>query len=252
MAPGNETQAHVKSIDCAEVVSRIIGLPDYKSTGRPIPVGQDVVLHIVEFAGDRALVDASDLVPESVHLIVDGAGGYRAFIPGETEAMREGHLSEFETPGFTTRIWIDFSIHDARLFNSHFGQVPDTPQWDGVKSGFFNLEDGIAAHLELRNITLRQIEAQAPGAVAALRVELEGVCRDELKLVQALREDYKACWGSMAGFPKSRPDVLAEAALLSNANPSPDLCGFEIENFGPVSTTCDPELDLPLQNSLSF
>jgi len=53
-------------------------------------------------------------------------------------------------------------------------------------------------------------------------------------LAREARGCYAACWGDDDWYPASPEDALYEIALASNANPSPDIMGFEIVGMNPI------------------
>lgn len=54
-------------------------------------------------------------------------------------------------------------------------------------------------------------------------------------LVSKARDRYEDCWGDDNWYPASPEDALYEVALASNANPSPDIMGFEFVSLNPVT-----------------
>lgn len=193
--------------------------------------------------GNLMLVTFRTQDEPELHLFVDGSGGYHAMLLGKEVSLRDGHMSEFDTDGFTIDIEITLSVLDDDAFRNAFGGLPGEDGWDAVAAGFFNMNDALRQHLSLAQRDAGTTQMQDGSGRDARAILITASCHNEAGMMAALREEFLGCWGSFSGFPGSRVEAVVEAALISNQNPCPSHCGFQIEDFNEVAPLSDMDLE---------
>lgn len=229
-------QGMLKSLEMdGELITRMTGLKGYSQSGETVDINDNTRLSI--FKSPKY---------DDLHLIIDGAGGYRCFQPETSLIMRSGHLSEFDTKGFEQTVDIFINITDEDVFRKTFGGFPGEDSWDSVPAGFFQMNKDMSDLFSLKQIFAGPMNPD--DFPHDMMITLKATCLDEARMMAELNEIYSALWGGQDGFPGSRSDAVVEACLISNDNPGPDECGFEIEHYcthepveEPVQTLSSPE-----------
>jgi len=89
--------------------------------------------------------------------------------------------------------------------------------------------------VDAKTAGLSGIECSAPTVKNGfLAFETRAHVEDFGALVREARGCYANCWADDDWYPASPEDALYEIALASNANPSPDVMGFEIVGMTPI------------------
>ena len=229
------------SVPLDGIPARITGIAGYGwESSADLPGGQK--LHIFKLPEWHEAID--DGMGE-MHLIADAAGGYRAQLP-TGQVLREGHLSDFAEPGFRVRSVVELDVTDPDAFREAFGIEPGAGAADGGLTKLLNMEPEIAEVLKVERAELRATEG------GAFILTIEASAENEAELMADLRRVYSDCWGGADGFPTTREGAVFEACLASNANPSPDTCGFQINDwYPPQAAEIEPEA-LSAPSGLSF
>lgn len=214
----------------------------------PIRVDVDAVAHILTgnhmlertddplVNGDRILYRYSDGTSE-LNLIVDGAGGYRAY-PDWFEADGvSGHLSELQGGQFKGAVTFEIEVSDHEEFEFSFGFDPRKPATLEMMDRFLCPDRAVASLVTLTSVAITDLGDDR----FSIAIEAQG--EDAKAFMHAIREHYRDLWHDndpvILGFDKG----VFEAFVGCNDTPSPDLCGYAImtDNLGTKAAPAAPQ-----------
>lgn len=212
------------SVDLKSAIQRMTGHPDQIMAGRVISddsAGQTVTFRLSEEGSAFEKITAR----------IQADGRYSVVMCGG-RLLREGHLSEYQVPGFTARVAVDIAITDPQVFQGMFGIDPDTGASNNSLAKLLALDERVAPFLRIEHADMR------PAEDGRARLTIEARTDDEASLMAGLRAVFIETWGGDDGMPGSREGVIFEACLASNGNTSPDICGFEILDWQAAAEGC--------------
>lgn len=108
-----------------------------------------------------------------------------------------------------------------------------------------SVDDLGMVRLAIGNVAV--VETDHPGCPMGLRFQVSAEIANPEDVLAAARDAYAETWQDMDWTPGSAEEALYEIALASNANPSPDECGFAFLDWAPR----DPGPEMACEEDLS-
>ena len=187
-----------------------------------------------------------------LHVLTDAGGGYRVMMPDTGQALRAGHLFDFTHPGFRVRTTIEIDVMDPEVFREHFDLEPGKAARDEALSKFLAMDSDVEDHIKIVSAQLWSAGVEGGSDIERFLLEIEASTQDEAAFMTALRTVFTETWGGSDGFPTTREGAVFEACLASNANPSPDTCGFLINDWYPPREPAPEPEGAAAPSGLSF